>query len=327
MDKHHIGIIGCGRVSQAYIDAVREMEEVTVGAVCDIRKNAAIAIAEQVGAVPFDSLDAYLSSDAVSLSIVCTPPNTHSEICHRLLERGHHVLCEKPLAINPDEGIRMLEKAAIAERVLMMASKFRFVKDIEEAKGMVSSRFLGNVHFFENTFCQKVSMKGRWNIDPHISGGGVLIDNGTHAVDIARYLLGPITDVFAEKLAINGEVPVEDTVRLNIKTERGVEGGIFLSWTFSPDRSGFIHLYGTEANVRIGFDSSSFEMPSHPKEWIPFGKGYNKVDAFKGQLQNFIDATEGKGEPLMTNQDAIASLKAVHAGYRSLKTGRWEKVV
>ena len=92
-------------------------------------------------------------------AIVCTPPVTHPEICCWLLDRGIHVLCEKPLAIGPEEARAMLAAAERSDAQLTMASKFRYARDVVEAKSIVASGVIGDVVLFENAFTSRVDMK------------------------------------------------------------------------------------------------------------------------------------------------------------------------
>ncbi len=143
--------------------------------------------------------DAESMADAVELDavLVCTPPSTHREICCALMERGIHVLCEKPLAISSADAEVMIAAAEARGLHFMMASKFRYVADAQKAKELIADGTIGEVVLFENVFTGRVDMSTRWNSNPEIAGGGVLIDNGTHSVDVARFCLGELAEVQA----------------------------------------------------------------------------------------------------------------------------------
>jgi predicted dehydrogenase len=188
--------------------------------------------------------------DAVS---ICTPPSAHAEITLEALARGVHVLCEKPFAITLPDAKKMLNAAADAGLVLMMASKFRFVDDVVKAKGVIDSGILGQIVLFENVFCSRVDMRGRWNSRKDFAGGGVLFDNGSHSVDLARYLLGPITAVQAQHGLQVQPIEVEDTSRMYFKTAGGVMGSIDLRWSIHKEIESYVSVFGTEGTLSIGW--------------------------------------------------------------------------
>ena len=136
------------------------------------------------------------------------------------MEQGVHVLCEKPLAISTEEAIRMADTAERCQVVFSMGSKFRFVADVQKAREIIDSGILGDIILYENTFAGFCDMSKRWNSQPAISGGGVLIDNGTHSVDILRYLLGNITELQVVEGRRIQNLPVEDTALLFARTGR-----------------------------------------------------------------------------------------------------------
>jgi predicted dehydrogenase len=257
--------------------------------------------------------------------IVCTPPVTHPEICTDLLQRRLHVLCEKPLSIESASARNMQAVATEAGVLFTMASKFRYATDVVRAKSIVTSGILGEIVLFENAFTSRVDMTQRWNSDPTVSGGGVLIDNGTHSLDIMRYFLGPLAEVqVVEGKRIQG-LGVEDTVRIFARSATGVIGNIDLSWSINKELDYYIRIYGSQGTVSVGWKESKYRQASSP-DWVVFGNGYDKVQSFRSQIENFAKAIY-KQEPLrITAEDAIASVEAIEASYLALQKSRWTSI-
>jgi len=319
-----IGVVGCGGIAQAYLQAGATVDGLTFAAMCEPdpeRRDKAVA---EHGGKGCESLDALLEMDLDAV-LVLTPPCTHEDITVRLLGRGLHVLCEKPLAPEIAAAERMIGAAADAGRVLMMGSKFRYVEDMSTARKMIDDGVIGDVLMFENAFCSHVDMTRRWNSKLDVSGGGVLIDNGCHSVDIARFLLGPIRRVQAWTGKQVQPIEVEDTAQMLFESESGTLGTIDLSWSLSKAVSSFVRLYGSQGNLEIGWKRSRYMTADQP-EWMEFGDGYSKLDAFRAQLENFVGVIRGTAAPLITAADALASVKVITTAYRSAAEDRWHDV-
>jgi len=320
-----IGLVGAGAIAQAYAQALRGSPLVEVAGVADVRLEIARALAEGLGCPAFDSHKKLADEARCEALIVCTPPSSHASICSDLLQRGLPVLCEKPFALDAASACSMLEEAERAGVLLAMASKFRYVEDVVRARSLVASGTLGEVVLFENTFTSRVDMSRRWNSNPAVSGGGVLIDNGTHSVDLVRYFLGPIEAVSCvEGKRIQG-LPVEETVQLHARTAEGALATIDLSWSISKNHPSYLDLYGSLGMARVGWSESRYRPASSP-EWIPFGGGYHKLAAFARQIENFVQAIRGL-EPLRIGpEDALASVEVIEAAYESLRRDAWVAV-
>ncbi|MFX0201265.1 MAG: Gfo/Idh/MocA family protein, partial [Candidatus Hodarchaeota archaeon] len=97
-------LIGCGRISQIYLQAMASIPECRLKGVADIRKEAALSIADQNGCRAYTDYQQVLQGNHIDAVIICTPPNTHAEIATFFLENGVHVLCEKPFALASEEA-------------------------------------------------------------------------------------------------------------------------------------------------------------------------------------------------------------------------------
>ena len=196
-DRFRLGLIGAGAIARAYGAAIAGSPVANLVAIADTDVEAATIFAKETGAAAFASHNDLASAAVCDAVIVTTPPVTHAPIVIDLVSRGLPVLCEKPLSVDIDSALRMAQAATENGVTLSMASKFRFTDDVIQARGMVCAGEIGTPLMLENVFTGVVDMTTRWNANPTISGGGVLIDNGTHSVDIIRYFLGPISEVFA----------------------------------------------------------------------------------------------------------------------------------
>ena len=153
----------------------------------------------------------------------------------------------------PEQMIETAEKTGV---VFTMATKFRYCEDVVKAKAILASGVFGEVVQFENAFTAKVDMSKRWNSDKEISGGGVLIDNGTHSVDIIRYFLGAITEVLALETSGTQNLSVDENVKLLAKTENGIAASVDLTWGINKELPNFISIYGTNGTLHIGWQAN-----------------------------------------------------------------------
>lgn len=323
MTPLRFALIGTGGIAAAYEQAFKNLRDARIAAVCDTVPEKAQAFAERLACTPYMSVFDLLAEE-IDAAIVCTPPATHEPIAITLLKAGVHVLCEKPLATSIEGAHRMLDAARCGGALLTMASKFRYVNDVRTAKDLLDMGAIGDLIFIENAFASRVDMSCRWNGDPHLAGGGVLIDNGTHAVDILRFFMGDLLDVqIVEGRRIQG-LPVEDTVRVFVRNAGGVLGTSDLSWSIDKEMTTYLRLYGSDGTILVGWNESKYRRGK--SEWHVFGSGYNKIAAFTAQVRNFCEAIRHTGTLLVTPRDALASVEVISAAYAALHRSRWEIV-
>jgi predicted dehydrogenase len=319
------GLVGAGGIARAYAQAFDGLGLGRLVGVADTRPEAASGLADGIGCRSYDSYQEMAEDWPLDAVVVCTPPHSHAEISLYFLMRKIHVLCEKPLSVDLNSAELMLDTARRLGVKLTMASKFRYVEDVIRAKSIVRSGILGDILLVENTFSSIVDMSARWNSRPEVSGGGVLIDNGTHSVDILRYFLGPLAGVQVVEGKRGQGLKVEETVQMFVRSASGVLGRIDLSWGINKEQESYINIFGTDGTINVGWRESKYRQAGS-KDWIVFGQGYDKVQAFRSQIVNFCRAILGEETLLITPADALASVEVIEAAYAALRQSNWTPV-
>ena len=320
-----LAAIGCGGIASAYLSALAGIEELVLSAAVDVDAGRREAVSRTYGVPAVADVDTLLREHKPHAALLMTPPSTHEELALKLLRAGVHLLCEKPLAPTPAAAERMVMAAASSGRMLMMGSKFRYVDDMVQARRHLEAGLIGEPLIFENVFCSRVDMTRRWNSVRQVAGGGVLIDNGSHSVDVARYLCGGIERIQAQFARRIQAVEVEDTARILFETRSGVVGTVDLSWSVHKEVPAYVRLFGSKGALEVGWKSSRYKLEGD-KDWTTFGNGYDKKRAFQNQLRNFARTLLGLEPPVITAEDALWSVRVIDAAYRSAVDRRWIEV-
>ncbi len=316
MSRLDVALIGAGRIAQTWADALESSTTCRLSAVCDVDLDAARAVAGE-DRPAFETHRELLAAARPDALIIATPPVTHDAIAIDAARASVHVLCEKPFATDSLRARAMLEAARQSGTVLSMASKFRFVEDVREARRRLEQGQIGDLLLFENTFAATVDMTRRWNSQPEISGGGVLMDNGTHSLDLFRYFAGSPSSIHALEGCRPQGLDVEETIQISLQTHEGLRGNIFLSWSIDKSGTDLLALYGTQGRIHVGWQGSRAFVDG---AWVDFGSGYDKLSAFQGQLDDFASAIR-LGTVLRVGPDAaLGSVAAVEAAYRALRS-------
>lgn len=316
-----VGIVGCGQMGQWHLEAYRRLPGVELVAVADENVARARAFADRIGGrtSAHPSHAAMLESTALDAVSICTPPATHRAIALAALEAGAHVLCEKPLAATLAEAEEMAAAAARRQRVLLTAFKFRFFDEVARARDLLARGLLGDLVHARLVFGGFIDMSGSWYADPALSGGGVLLDNGPHAFDLARYLLGDIASIEAS-MSRHQPIAVEDTVNVRCELARGGVLTIVMSWSLPVPARHYLELYGTQGTALLELGALTYRLHTWP-EWKHVA-GMPVKNGFARQVEHFVAAVRGCTPTITTLADGVEAQRLVDAAYRSLRTGR-----
>jgi predicted dehydrogenase len=215
----------------------------------------------------------------------------------------------------------MVRGASAARRHLLLATKFRHVDDLVRARRLIGEGAIGVPIRFEIEFASLVDMTRRWNSDPRLSGGGVIIDNGCHAFDIVNFLFGSVIGVLATELKRVQTIGVEDSAAILVTASRGLIGTINLSWSLPSSVGPYVRVHGTAGSIEVSWQGSHVCRPAKAPEAI--GSGYDKVAAHRRMMQEFCGVVRGARRPWISPGDALRTVAAVDAAYRSIWRGGW----
>jgi predicted dehydrogenase len=320
-----VGLIGVGGIGRAHAQAAVGLTAGHLAGVADIDPAAAAAVGAEHDA-PVLPAAALADRDRFDLVVVASPPSTHPEVVEPLLRAGVPVMCEKPIAVDLAAARRIAAVAAETGTPLTMATKFRFVEDVVLTRDLLARGALGDVLKVEVAFAGRVDMAGRWNADPSVSGGGVLIDNATHAFDLVRHLVGDLVEVTAANGPAGQQVSVEDSATLLARTAGGVLAQVDVTWSFRRLSPVYCAVFGTAGTVEIGW-SGAWAVTAENPERHAFGTGYSKIGSLRANLEAVLAALAAGDQPPVTPADAVAVAAAVDAAYEAAGSGTWVSLV
>lgn len=325
MTTMRIGIIGLGRAGSVHLQAWPHVEGAEVVAVCD-PSPAARKRAREMGIKVYSDPAVMLETANLDGVTIATPPADHAEIAIACLDRGLHVLCEKPLALTTWDALAMLKAAARNKRQLLLATKFRHVPELATARELIANGKLGVPVAFEVSFCSPVDMSKRWNAQRRVAGGGVIIDNGCHAFDIMSYLFGSVTRVQTNLHRPLQKIGVEDGATIQVRAGDGVVGKADVSWSLSTGRNSYVKVHGSLGTIEVGWQETRVKYLG--KDWETIGGSYDKIDAHRRMQECFVATSQSDGatQPWISTVECLRTVAAVEAAYRSVHSGGWEWV-
>lgn len=262
-----IGFLGTGWIGRHRMQAIRDSKEAKVAAIADVcEENAREAAKLAPGAVVVDSLDALLELELDGL-VIATPSAGHCSQSVRALERGLAVFCQKPLGRSEQEARMVVEAARSANRLLGVDFSYRFTDAVQKMYQLVDSGELGQVYAADLVFHNAYGPDKAWFYDAELSGGGCLMDLGSHLVDLALWFFGyrevrsVSSSIFAggERLK-GGSGKVEDYAVVSLVLDDGRAVRLACSWNVSAGRDAVIEtcFYGTKGGVGFRNVQGSF---------------------------------------------------------------------
>jgi perosamine synthetase len=317
--KFRIGIIGCGQMGLWHTEAYRKNEKAELVAFVDTDLSKARRCAQKTGGRVYSSHLEMLKQEKIDGVSICTVPSTHKDIVFDLLNAGVHVLCEKPLAISVEDAKAMTQKAKEKQKYLLTAFKFRFFEEVQKAKDLLDKGAFGRILNFRLMFGGYINMAQTWYADPQMAGGGVTMDNGPHAFDLIRFLLGEFESLSGD-VSYYQDILVEDTAQIKCALKTGTRGIIDLSWSSAIPSKSYLEIYGEHGSLLLDFNGLSYKF----KSWDEFKYLPNKLavkDSFAKQIDHFVEVLEGISPTITIPEDGLKAQELIEKAYTSTLMG------
>jgi predicted dehydrogenase len=369
-----VGLVGYKFMGRAHSNAYRQVARFfevdpvpRMRAICGRDEEAVKDAATALGWEGYETdYRLLLERDDIGLVDVVTPGNTHHEIAIAALEAGKHVLCEKPLANSLEEAREMLEAARRAGAVNVVCFNYRRAPAVQLAKKLVGEGRLGEIRHWRAAYLQDFILDPElpliWRFQKEVAGSGALGDLGAHLIDLAHFLVGPITEVvgtaetFIKERPLEGEpssdgrqtgtVTVDDAAAFLARFENGAMGtfevtrlapgrknrnsfeinGSKGSVAFDLERMNELELYFEDDPPEArGFRTVMVTEPDHPYvgAWWPPGHILGYEHTFVHTVKDLLDGIGAGKSPAPTFEDGYRCQAVLDAVGRSAQSGTW----
>jgi UDP-N-acetyl-2-amino-2-deoxyglucuronate dehydrogenase len=331
----HVGLIGAGNISDTHARALRAIPGVEIAAVYAPTRAHVEQFAARHGGVPYDSLERMLALRPLDVVVIGTPSGLHADQGIAAAMLGLHVLVEKPIDVTTARADALIQAAARAGVTLGVIFQDRLKPDVQRLKALVDGGRLGKpilanarVKWYRPPSYYEGS---RWRGTRALDGGGALMNQGVHTVDLLLWLFGPVRRVFAKTVTGLHAIEVEDTAVAVLEFANGAIGTLEAATSAYPGYSRQIELTGANGTVKLDGDDLAAidlqdarddERPTPPAKVTASAASAVVADATAHTrvFEDFISAVARRTAPACDGPSGRHSTALIEAIYQSART-------
>lgn len=337
MNVYKFGIIGGGMIAHVHAKAIQKIPQAAVGGIYDPVPENAEAFARQYGCKVYGSLQQMLVDPELDVVNICTPSGTHAELAIAAARAGKHVVVEKPLAISREDARAVVRAQKEAKVKICVISQLRFSPSVQAVKqavkqGEFGKMILGSLsmrYHRSEEYYQKGNWRGRWSSD----GGGALMNQGIHGLDLLCYICGPVVAVHAFYKTLLHDIEVEDTLCAILEFENGALGTLEASTAVKPGHARRIEIGGTQGSAVLTEDAITewkmeTPLPDTGPRWdmnAANDPAAVDVSGHKLQFENLLAAIEGREALLVDAAAGCKTVEVVLGIYQAARSGNTVK--
>ena len=334
MKKLNFAVVGCGRVAPKHADAIIDLKNARLAAVCDVKKDRADHFAEKYKAKVYYSYEKLLKNPEIDIVNICTPSHLHSKMGIKAASAGKHVVVEKPMALNMQDANRLIRECKKSKVKLCVVLQNRFNPPMQDLKRLIDSGKLGKIFLASvcvRWFRPQEYYEDDWHGKRALDGGGVVMNQTTHHLDAIAWLLGMPNYVYSYCDTLAHNIEVEDGCVALFRYNNGPMV-VFEASTFSyPENlEGSIALQCEKGTVEVGGTALSRktiwkikgeldkEKSIIAKETVdpPTVYGYSHKEVVK----DMVNAVTDDRQPYTSGEEGKKSLKLVESIYKCVET-------
>lgn len=332
-----IGILGAGVIGNVHAGALAGIDGANIVAVTEPREDAGKALAEAVGATWSASYEEMLARDDVDLVILATPSGLHPDQAVLAAEAGKHIVTEKPMAITTDGLDRMINAIEANDVQLAVIFQNRLSPNVVKVKRAVEAGMLGKP-VFGNAFVhwkrtqEYYDANGGWRGTWQLDGGGALMNQSIHTIDLLQWILGGVSSVAAQIATLAHDIETEDGASASVAFRSGALGLIQGSTATGKDWPAKVEIVGTGGKAvleagRLAVWEGDSELTDDlltPSDRA-FVEGWSADEKFGAshgrQLRLIIEALQNGDTPPIPAQEARKAVDVILAIYESARSG------
>jgi UDP-N-acetylglucosamine 3-dehydrogenase len=314
-----VGVIGVGSMGQNHARVYSEIAELS--AVCDENKAQAEAIAHRFSTAAYSGYRELLKDESISAVSIATPTATHFEIAKDAFDAGKHVLLEKPICSTQSQAQELIDISRSLGLTFAVGLIERHNPVVQLAKSLIDKKEFGDVITMAS---RRVSSN-----PARVQDAGVIMDMGTHDIDIMRYFAGSGVDTV---YAVHSGRERETFANILLSFHNGICAMVEVNW-LTPMKVRKASLTCSEKFVEVDYMNQTLQISSSqqidhspenlfqvPHEYDVRQVSLRKQEPLRKELQDFIEAIEKKRKPLVTGEDGLDTLRIVQAAMESGKT-------
>jgi UDP-N-acetyl-2-amino-2-deoxyglucuronate dehydrogenase len=333
----NVGISGAGTIGRVHAEALRTIDQVALVAVAEPRTDAGQAFVDEFGGILYDSFVDMLTHEGLDAVIICTPSGLHPDQVVLAAQAGKHVITEKPMAITEEGLDRMIDAVDTAGVQLAVIFQNRFSTDVVMAKraieqGAIGTPVLANGAMYWHRTQEYYDANGGWRGTWALDGGGALMNQAVHTVDILQWLMGGIRSARAHTATLTHEIETEDVASASFLFGNGALGSITATTSAPKDSPIRIEIVGTGGRITLENNAITlWDSPVaredvvlteedralvsgwHPDE--PFGAGHAR------QLRTIFSALANGAQPVVPGREARRAVDSILAIYEAAREG------